>query len=154
MLLNKKKPLIQICQEWYQNKLNNPLNPINPLTEYTVKQNGPKYRELEKLCKTVKIIINDTDIPVINKKTVLGQPLTDALCEKWMKDKFKNPISNYTIRPTAAIYKELAAECPHILELAKKQNYKDSLFNFFPIILKAFVSRNVKNIIHLQGQTF
>ena len=40
MLLNKKKPLIQICQEWYQNKLNNPLNPINPQTEYAVKQNG------------------------------------------------------------------------------------------------------------------
>ena len=56
---NKKKSLTQICQEWYQNKLNNPLNPINPQTEYTVKQNGPKYRELEKLCKTVKIIIND-----------------------------------------------------------------------------------------------
>ena len=52
---NKKKSLIQICQEWYQNKLNNPLNPINPLTDYTVKQNGPKYRELENLCKKVKI---------------------------------------------------------------------------------------------------
>lgn len=120
MLLNKKKPLIQICQEWYQNKLNNPLNPINPQTEYAVKQNGPKYRELEKLCKTVKIIINDKDIPIINKKTVLGQPLTPELCEKWMKDKFKNPISNYTIRPTAAIYKELAAECPNILANFKK----------------------------------
>ena len=48
---NKNKSLTQICQEWYQNKLNNPLNPINPITEYTVKQNGPKYRELEKICK-------------------------------------------------------------------------------------------------------
>lgn len=118
--INKKKSLTQICQEWYQNKLNNPLNPINPITEYTVKQNGPKYRELEKMCKTVKIIINDNDIPIIDKKTVLGQPLTAELCEKWMKDKFKNPISNYTIRSTAAIYKELAAECPHILANVKK----------------------------------
>ena len=118
--INKKKSLTQICQEWYQNKLNNPLNPINPITEYTVKQNGPKYRELEKMCKTIKIIINDNDIPIINKKTVLGQPLTAELCEKWMKDKFKNPISNYTIRSTAAIYKELAAECPHILANVKK----------------------------------
>ena len=36
--LNKRKTLAQICQEWYQNKLNNPLNPINPQTEYAVKQ--------------------------------------------------------------------------------------------------------------------
>ena len=123
---NKKKSLTQICQEWHQNKLKDPLNPINPETGYSVKQNGPKYRTLDKLCKTVKIIIdnNDNDNPIINKKTTLKEPLTLELCEKWMKDKFKNPISNYQIRETAAIYKELAAECPNIIANAKKTDIK------------------------------
>ena len=119
--INKQKSLTQICQEWHQNKLNNPLNPINPYTEYTVKKNGPKYRELEKLCKTVKI--NDNIIDNQNKykkKTVLTKPLTAELCEKWMKDKFRNPITNYQIGIKAAIYKELAAECPALLANKKK----------------------------------
>ena len=121
---NNKKSLTFICKTWYQNKLNNPLNPINPETGYAVKQNGPKYRQLDKLCKNVKIVIDNIDNPIINKKTVLGEPLTVELCEKWMKDKFKNPISNYQIRETAAIYKELAAECPNILANAKKTQIK------------------------------
>jgi len=119
--INKPKSLTLICQEWHQNKLNNPLNPINPYTEYTVKKNGPKYRELEKLCKTVKI--NDNIIDNQNKykkKTVLTKPLTAELCEKWMKDKFRNPITNYQIGIKAAIYKELAAECPALLANKKK----------------------------------
>jgi hypothetical protein len=121
--INKQKSLTRICQEWHQNKLNNPLNPINPYTEYTVKKNGPKYRELEKLCKTVKININNNDnLKIYKKKTVLTEPLTAELCEKWMKDKFRNPITNYQIGIKAAIYKELAAECPAILANKKKSD--------------------------------
>jgi hypothetical protein len=138
---NNKKSLTRICQEWHQNKLNNPLNPINPLTDYTVKQNGPKYRELENLCKKVKIIINDNVQPVINKKTVLGKPLTVELCKKWMNDKFKNPISNYQIRETAAIYKELAAECPHILA-----NAKTTQNDIKPYIKKPDIKKPIINI--------
>lgn len=120
---NKNKSLTQICQEWYQNKLNNPLNPINPYTEYTVKKNGPKYRELEKICKTVKIDDNiNNNQNKYKKKTVLTQPLTAELCEKWMKDKFRNPITNYQIGVKAAIYKELAAECPALLANKKQSN--------------------------------
>ena len=120
---NKNKSLTQICQEWYQNKLNNPLNPINPYTEYTVKKNGPKYRELEKICKTVKIDDNiNNNQNKYKKKTVLTQPLTAELCEKWMKDKFRNPITNYQIGVKAAIYKELDAECPALIANKKQSN--------------------------------
>jgi hypothetical protein len=41
-----------ICQKWKHIKKNNPEDKlINPLTKKAIKLNGPKYKELEKLCK-------------------------------------------------------------------------------------------------------
>ena len=40
-----------ICEKWNEIKKNSPNNLINPLTKKPIKLNGPKYKELNKLCK-------------------------------------------------------------------------------------------------------
>jgi len=107
----------EICLEWSKNKIINPDKPLNPITKYTVKKNGKIYKELEKLCSTVKINkIDIKDIPIIKKKSVLSKSLNKELCLKWMKNKYQNPITNYVIKETGEIYKELKRECPIILK--------------------------------------
>jgi hypothetical protein len=54
----KYKTLVEICTEWNKNKLINPLKPINPITDYSIKKNSAKYNEIEKLCMNVKINID------------------------------------------------------------------------------------------------
>ncbi len=126
MEINKKKNKsnLDICKEWTKNKLINPLKPINPITNYSIKKNSAKYNELEKLCYGLKIDdINKDDIQQVKKKSVLSKPLTAELCELWMKNKYKNPITNYNINETSKIYKEFESECPAILEkIPKKSN--------------------------------
>ena len=113
----KFKPLSEICIEWNKNKLINPSKPINPITDYSIKQYSAKYNELEKLCMNVKINIDELkkDIVKIKKKTALSKPLTKELCEQWMKNKFKNPITNYNINENSPIYKEFENECPALV---------------------------------------
>jgi len=113
----KYKSLFDICTEWNKNKLINPLKPINPITDYSIKKNSAKYNELEKLCMNVKINIDELkkDIIKIKKKSALSKPLTKELCEKWMTNKFKNPITNYNINENSPIYKEFENECPSLL---------------------------------------
>ena len=113
----KYKSLLEICIEWNKNKLINPLKPINPITEYSIKKNSAKYNELEKLCMNIKINIDELkkDIIKLKKKSVLTSPLTIELCEKWMANKFKNPITNYNINENSLIYKEFDNECPSLL---------------------------------------
>ena len=38
-----QKSILDICTEWAKNKLINPLKPINPLTNYSIKKNSAKY---------------------------------------------------------------------------------------------------------------
>ena len=107
----------EICLEWSKNKLIDPDKPLNPITKYTVKKNGKIYKELDKLCSTIKINkIDIKDIPIIKKKSVLSKPLTKELCLKWIKNKYQNPITNYVIKETGEIFKELNRECPIILK--------------------------------------
>jgi hypothetical protein len=123
---NKKKgnkSITQICTEWNKNKLINPIKPINPITNYSVKKFSAKYNELEKMCSAVKIdeIIKE-EIKPFKKKSVLSKPLTAELCELWMKNKYKNPITNYNINENSKIYKEFNDDCPAILASVKKTN--------------------------------
>ena len=116
-----QKSILDICTEWAKNKLINPLKPINPLTNYSIKKNSAKYNELEKLCFNVKIDnIKKEDFPTIKKKSVLTKPLTLELCEAWMKNKYKNPITNYNINETSKIFKEFQEDCPAILANKKE----------------------------------
>ena len=130
---NKKKAsksITQICTEWTKNKLSNPTKPINPITNYSIKKFSAKYNELEKLCANVKTEeIKKEDIKIVKRKSVLSKPLTAELCELWMKNKYKNPISNYNINESSRIYKEFDEECPAILAAAKKtvQPKKDKI---------------------------
>lgn len=120
----KYKSLIDICTEWNKNKLINPLKPINPITDYSIKKNSAKYNELEKLCMNVKLNLDDLNKTIIiqKKKTALSKPLTKELCEIWMNNKFKNPITNYNINENSPIYKEFEKDCP---ELLLKENKKE-----------------------------
>ena len=45
----KYKSLIDICTEWNKNKLINPLKPINPITDYSIKKNSAKYKIAKEL---------------------------------------------------------------------------------------------------------
>ena len=130
----KYKTLVEICTEWNKNKLINPLKPINPITDYSIKKNSAKYNEIEKLCMNVKINIDDIKKDGIKtkKKTALTKPLTKELCEKWMANKFKNPITNYNINENSPIYKEFDNECPPLLNTnvnkpIKNPNIKPSI---------------------------
>ncbi len=114
------KNITQICNEWNKNKLLNPLKPINPITNYSIKKFSAKYNELEKLCANIKIDEIKEDIKPIKKKSVLSKPLTVELCQSWMKNKYKNPITNYNINENSKIYKEFQENCPDILASNKK----------------------------------
>ena len=99
------------CHKWRQNKLLNPDEPINPITKYKITRGKAKYRELDRLCKNVPDIKNKDDIPMDNlpkKRTILTKPLNKELCMMWMKNKYKYPITNYTISEKSPIFNELA----------------------------------------------
>ena len=96
----------EICLEWIKNKIIDPDKPLNPITKYTVKKNCKIYKELDKLCSTVKINKRDIgDITINKKKSVLSKPLTKELCLKWVKNKYQNPITNYVIKENGEIFK-------------------------------------------------
>lgn len=136
---NKKKEqksINDICTEWAKNKLINPLKPINPLTNYSIKKNSAKYNELEKLCFNIKISeIKKEDFEIQKKKSVLTKPLTIELCEAWMKNKYKNPITNYNINETSKIYKEFQEDCPALLAKKKEIIEKIPKIVISPVII-------------------
>jgi hypothetical protein len=47
----KRDLTIDDCTKWKTNKINNPLKPKNPITNYPINPNSPIYKELEKKCK-------------------------------------------------------------------------------------------------------
>jgi hypothetical protein len=80
-----QKSILDICTEWAKNKLINPLKPINPLTNYSIKKNSAKYNELEKLCFNVKIDnIKKEDNIIDIKETVCisAEKIYDSCCSK------------------------------------------------------------------------
>ena len=127
--------LLELCREWNKNKLINPFKPINPITDYSIKKNSAKYNELEKMCMNVKLNLDELNKDIIKnkKKSALSKPLTKELCEKWMLNKFKNPITNYNINEYSPIYKELDIECKQLLKpnpiVNTNPNIKPSIAN-------------------------
>ena len=100
------------CHNWRKNKLK------NPISGYKIKENGAKYKELKEKCKNIKSpdIIEEKKISEdIIIKSVLSRKLNKDDCIKWNSNKFKNPLSNYTIKEKSNIYKELKRECEKIL---------------------------------------
>ena len=96
------------CIKWKANKL------INPLTDYAIKKGLNIYKKLEKACKGVKSPIKEKvqDINII--KTVINNKeyeITPDICIQWMKNKLKNPFTNFTIKETSPIYKKLLNAC-------------------------------------------
>jgi len=67
----------EICLEWTKNKIINPDKPLNPITKYTVKKNGKIYKELDKLCSTIKI--NKIDIKYLDTNLTFRKPLSSSL---------------------------------------------------------------------------
>ncbi|WP_396189519.1 hypothetical protein, partial [Flavobacterium sp.] len=63
----------------------------------------------------------------------LKRPLTKEDCEKWFKNKRKNPISDYTLKEDSPILKEVARQCDIILKDDNKKvsspKKKDSPIN-------------------------
>ena len=135
----------EICLEWTKNKIIDPDKPVNPITKYTVKRNGKIYKELDKLCSTVKINKRDIkDIRIIKKKSVLSKPLTRELCLKWIKNKYQTPITDYVIKENGEIFKELKRECPLILKQEELNENKDKEKD--KTIIKKKINIKKKNI--------
>jgi hypothetical protein len=70
------------CKEWNKEKLKSA--PKNPLTNRKIKQNGPKYKELDKLCNNLSVDIN-------------------ALCKTWLKDNHPNLYNQFPNSKTKTI---------------------------------------------------
>ena len=101
------------CFNWRRNKLK------NPITKYKINPNSPIYKEIEKKCFDVKSPDDGIKIDIVipEKKTFLTKrKLTKNDCLKWNANKFKNPITNYTIKENGHVYKEIKAECNKILK--------------------------------------
>lgn len=103
------------CYNWRRKKNK------NPITNYKIDTSSPIYKEIERICSKIKSpkINEEEEIKKIkNKPGVLKRPLTKEDCEKWLKNKNKNPITNYTIKENSIIYNEIRKQCS---DLVKKQ---------------------------------
>jgi hypothetical protein len=115
------------CHNWRRNKLK------NPISGYTIKLNSPTYKEIEKSCLKIKSPdeIEEEKEEKENKK-VLKRNLVKEDCIKWVSNKYKNPITNYTIKENSKIFKELKKECEKILkdenDIKKKEEVKVEIF--------------------------
>jgi len=99
------------CIKWKNNK------EINPHTNYKIKKGNAVYKKFEKACSQIvspkKISEEeekDNDIIniIINKK---NYEITKDICNKWIKNKYKNPFTNYKINELSPIYKTLDSIC-------------------------------------------
>ena len=81
-ILNQK----EICDKWLKNKT------INPTTSRKIKENGPKYKQLQKICS----------LNPLNQKEI---------CDKWLKNKSINPETFRKIKENGPKYKQLQKLC-------------------------------------------
>ena len=104
---------IETCKKWSKIKLDYPKNLYNPITNRNIIHLGPKYIELEKICKKFKFNIEDLkDINIERKKKIiLKQPLNKQLCKLWRNEKEVNPITHRGIKKDGIIYKEIKTNC-------------------------------------------
>lgn len=102
------------CNIWEQNKN------INPITNREIQTNGNIYKLLKKYCDTIEKVETKIErtIPIKNpvKKTNLRRKLTEEDCNKWNLNRFKNPITNYTIKNNSKIYEEIESTCSKLIK--------------------------------------
>jgi len=74
---------------------------------------GPKYNELDKLCKKFKFTEKDLEDVIVEKKKkkILTKQLNNKLCKLWKQDKIINPITNRKIKKNGPTYKEINKKC-------------------------------------------
>lgn len=109
---------LEECLKWKQNK------EINPKTGYSIKKGKTIYKKIQKACSHVKspsVSPNETDKKFIKiyktKKDELDdKPLiiTADICKQWLKNKLKNPFTNYLISEKSTLYKKLENACKQL----------------------------------------
>jgi serine/threonine protein kinase len=109
----------KICHEWRKNPL------VNPETKRAIKADGPKYKELQKLCK-------DKASPPKGKEQSppqgkeqsppKGSPNSGIsdICKKWFENKGVNPRTGAGIKVGGPTYLKLEKECGKGATSAKK----------------------------------
>jgi len=103
------------CIRWKKNKL------INPRSGYTIQKGKTVYKKLQKACINIespKISpkeINKDFIKIYKTKKDENddKPLivTPDICNKWLKNKLKDPFTNYLITEKSVFYKKLENAC-------------------------------------------
>jgi hypothetical protein len=131
-----KRPLTSDdCNDWIQNKQENPLNPKNPLTGHRLTPKSAIYKELDRLCvyanqepkpKTPpkKDVIEKPKTPPKKDVVIQGikskhfkRPLTSKDCVDWNQNKKenplnpRNPLTGHRLKEVSPIYKEFEKIC-------------------------------------------
>jgi len=109
---------LEECLKWKQNK------EINPKTGYSIKKGKTIYKKIQKACSHVQSPIispAETDKKFIKiyktkKDEVDYKPLiiTVDVCKQWLKNKLKNPFTNYLISEKSTLYKKLENACKQL----------------------------------------
>jgi hypothetical protein len=119
----KRQPTEEDCQKWKISKRENPDKPTNPISGYTIGVKSPYYKLLNNECKGVKTppsSLKTSESKTKEKKDIhKSKQLTEELCIQWTKNKYRNPLTNYTIKENGAKYKEIEEECNRILSKTK-----------------------------------
>ena len=102
------------CHNWRKKKNK------NPISGYKIDTGGIIYKEIEKQCKGIKSPEDIKEDIKENKKQaktnkILSRNLTINDCKYWLLNKYKNPISKYTLKEESIIYKEVKRQCEKIL---------------------------------------
>ena len=96
----------EICNNWRSTPL------VNPLSNKTIKKDGPTFNKLKKECK---IFLSNSTSPQpkrqVMKKTDKNPIYTQDICDKWRSKPLVNPLSNRTIKEDGPIYNKLKKEC-------------------------------------------
>ena len=108
-----------LCKKWIKNKL------VNPVTNYTIKYNGPTYNKLKKQCEDVIILGDDSSkIKSSNENNEIyskkfKKNISKSVCIEWKKNKTTNPFTNRKIKEENAIYKEFKKLCSILADKEK-----------------------------------
>jgi hypothetical protein len=133
-----QKDLIYKCTQWELIKIKHPKTPYNPYSGKKIKANAVTYKNLDKHCKYIPL---DKQIK-IKKEKKTSATKDKELCEKWLKRKTINPVTNRKLKKEGSIYKDYNKKCNSKKEKSvtyddicqkwkyiKKHNGEDNLIN-------------------------
>uniref|UniRef100_A0A6C0LGE8 2-cysteine adaptor domain-containing protein n=1 Tax=viral metagenome TaxID=1070528 RepID=A0A6C0LGE8_9ZZZZ len=133
-----QKDLIYKCTQWELIKIKHPKTPYNPYSGKKIKANAVTYKNLDKHCKYIPL---DKQIKIKKEKKTTATK-DKELCEKWLKRKTINPVTNRKIKKEGSIYKDYNKKCNSKKEKSvtyddicqkwkyiKKHNGEDNLIN-------------------------